>query len=110
MNLHLEEQEIGIAINAADSEAFVTITGYPMYLRKFEQLAAKYPEAYKLTGEEKDENGVVYCRKYLVQKRYIRFGKPASEAKRESGKRLAVNRQANIDTSLKTRPEIDEQG
>jgi hypothetical protein len=97
MIFHLDEQEIGIAINAADTFAVVTVTGYPMYLRKLEQLAAKYPEAYKLTHEETDENGAIYCRQYHVEKKYIKFGKPASEARKEVGRRLAANMRANND-------------
>jgi hypothetical protein len=90
MNFKLNEQEIGIAINAEDKEALITITGYPAYLRKFEKLSNEFPEDYRLLNEYTDE-GEVYGRRYAVNKRYIRFGKPASEARKENGRKLAEN-------------------
>ena len=92
MKFSRDEQEAGICINADSDRAIITVTAYPLYLRKFELLSAKYPEAYKLLGEEQDEEGKVYCRRYSVDKKYIRFGKPASEAKRALGRRLAATR------------------
>jgi hypothetical protein len=86
MKLHLDEQQLGIDITASEKEAIVTVTGYPKYMRKLSQLAEKYPQAYKLTGTEKDENGEIYCLHLRVDKRYIRFGKPASAEKCEAAR------------------------
>jgi hypothetical protein len=86
MKLHLDEQQLGIDITASEKEAIVTVTGYPKYMRKLSQLAEKYPQAYKLTGTEKDENGEIYCLHLRIDKRYIRFGKPASEARCEAAR------------------------
>lgn len=92
MKFQRNEQEVGISINADDERARVTVTGYPKYLRQLAALSAKYPDAYKLLHEERDPAGEVYSRSYSVDKRYIKWGKPASEAQRERGRRLATER------------------
>jgi DNA modification methylase len=94
MKFALDEMETAIIMNCADKEATVVITGDKVRLRKFEQLAEKYPETYKLLSEEKDGTEVYY-RKYSVPRKYIRFGKPPSEAKIALGKRLADSRTQN---------------
>ena len=103
MKFKLDEQEIGISINAADTTAMITITGYPAYLRKFKKLSDAFPEDYKLLKEHFDA-GEVYARQYLVTKKYIKFGKPPTEARKEQGRKAAeylkVNKgaQAKVDS------------
>jgi len=90
MKLKNNEQEIGISINAADQEAYITITGYQAYLRKFENLSSLFPKEYKLVNEQYDNTtGEIYGRSYMVNKKRIRFSKPASEERKEQGRRAA---------------------
>jgi hypothetical protein len=91
MKFKTDEMELGIAINAADKEAMITVTGYQTYLRKLEKLSKEFPEDYKLLKEHLDpENGEIYARQYLVNKKYVRFGKPASAKRIEQGKAAAA--------------------
>jgi len=98
MNFKLDEQEIGIVINAADKYALITITGYKLYLRKLEKLSNKYPEEYQLIKEYYDNDGILYGKSYKVNKRFIRLGKPASKERQEQGRRAAEIMRANKGT------------
>ncbi len=89
MDFHLDEQEIGVSVNAADKEARVIVTGYKQYMRKLDLLCEKYPKEYKRTGEHKSADGEVYGAVYTFPAKYLRFGHPASEAKRAAGKKAA---------------------
>lgn len=89
MDFHLDEQEIGVSVNAADKEARVIVTGYKQYMRKLDLLCEKYPKEYKRTGEHKNAAGEVCGTIYTFPAKYIRFGHPASEAKRAAGKKAA---------------------
>ena len=79
-----EERETHIMWNAATKTATID-TADPTVIRKLDKLAAEYPEAYRVTRTDN-----LYGTKwYEVDTRYIRFGKPASEARRAANRRAA---------------------
>lgn len=78
------EQETVIVWDAEGKTATVDTTD-PVTIRKLDKLVAEYPETYQLVSEDTLYN----AKRYEVPAKYIRFGKPASEARREAGKRLA---------------------
>lgn len=89
------EQETVILWDAESRTATVD-TADPVTLRKLEKLAAQYPEVYRLVSED----SLYTARRYEVPAKYIRFGKPPSEARKEAGKRLAsILRRETNDTA-----------
>lgn len=80
------EQETIIAWDA-ESRAATIDTADPVTIRKLDKLVAEHPEVYRLVAED-----VLYnAKRYEVPAKYIRFGKPASEAQREASKRKAAH-------------------
>ena len=65
-------------------------TASPVSMRKLDRLCAEYPEEYLKVWEEKDRDGRVTAAKYHTGCKYIRFGKPASEARRAHGRMVAA--------------------
>lgn len=83
-NLTREEQETHIMWNAATKTATID-TADPAVIRKLDKLTQEHPEAYRITRTDE-----LYGTKwYEVDARYIRFGKPASEAVREAARAKA---------------------
>lgn len=76
-----EEQETHITWNAADKTATID-TADPAVIRKLDRLAAEHPEAYSVVKED-PRYGTKWFR---TNARFIRFGKPASEAVKEAGR------------------------
>ena len=79
------EQETSIVWDEEEKIARI-YTASPVTIRKLDKLVAEHPEAYKKLWEQVDG----MAKKYEVAKRYIRFGKPASEAMKEHGRRVAA--------------------
>lgn len=76
------EQETVIVWDAEFRTATID-TADPVTIRKLDKLVAEYPEEYRLVLED-----TLYgAKRYEVPARYIRFGKPASEAQREASRR-----------------------
>jgi|GEM_PF-1656398 len=83
--LTLEEQET--TINWCRAEETATIdTADPVVMRKLDKLAEAYPDVYKV--DRVDPNYT--AKRYSIPARYIRFGKPASVARREAARRNSV--------------------
>lgn len=78
------EQETSIVWDEDEKVARI-YTASPVTIRKLEKLVAACPEAYRRVWEQPDG----LARKYEVNKRYIRFGKPASEARKEAARKNA---------------------
>ena len=85
MGYRLYEQETSIMWDEEEKIARI-YTASPAMIRKFDNLSANYPDAYKCVWEQDDG----LAKKYEVSKRFIRFGKPASEAKKEAGRKIAA--------------------
>ena len=93
-NLTKEERETTITWNAAERLAYID-TADPALIRKLDKLAAQYPDTYRETCRDDDFK----TRVFEVDARYIRFGKPASEARREHGRRLGESNRRRINSA-----------
>lgn len=78
--LQAAERETTIRWDAEEKVAHI-YTGDPVYIRKLDKLCENHPDEYKLV--QRDEYGA----RYIGPARLIRFGKPASEARREAARR-----------------------
>ena len=79
------EQETSIVWDEEEKVARI-YTASPVSIRKFDKLCAACPDTYKCTWEQDDG----LAKKYEVNKRFIRFGKPATEARKEHGRKIAA--------------------
>lgn len=76
-----EEQETTICWDAATKMADI-FSADPSVIRKLDKLVAEYPDVYRCTKVD-----AKYGNKfYQVPAKYIRFGKPTSEARREASR------------------------
>lgn len=78
------EQETHITWNAEEKTASVW-TCDPATIRKLDKLVSQFPETYQCTEHSNE------FAKYSVAAKFIRFGKPASEARIEAARRNAAN-------------------
>ena len=78
------EMETHITWNAEEKLATV-YTCDPATIRKLDKLVSTCPEAYRCTWEAENPT----AKKYTLPARYVRFGKPASEAMKAAGRRGA---------------------
>ena len=92
-----QEMETSIVWDDAQKTARV-YTASPVTMRKLEKLAAQFPDVYRRTWTE-ETGGKVTAAKYEVDARYVRFGKPASEAQIARGKMLT---RAKINSAPRT--------
>ncbi len=97
-NLSRAEQETTIRWDAEANTAIID-TATPSVIRKLDKLVETHPETYKCIFVDSD----FYAKKYEVAAGFIRFGKPASEARKKAGRASAARLNASkIDsTSLK---------
>jgi hypothetical protein len=86
------EQETTINYNAEEKAAEI-YTADPSIMRKLKKLNGQYPDVY-VCKELKE-----FQAKYMVPKKYIRFGKPPSEARIEASRRNAENMRNNTFTN-----------
>lgn len=83
-NYTRSERETTIIFNEEEKAAYVW-TCSPVMMRKLDSRAQEFPESYQCVHV--DDDG--YAKRYKITKRLIRFGKPASEAQKERGRRVA---------------------
>jgi len=83
------EQETSIVW---DEEQKVTriYTASPATMRKLDKLCEACPDEYGRTWTETDKSGKVTAAKYEVAAKFIKFAKPASEARKEAGRRAVA--------------------
>ena len=81
------EQETVIRWDAEEKIAYID-AATPTTIRKLDKLAEELPEVYRCVSVDPRYN----AKRYTVPMAYIRFGRPASAARRESGRRLAESR------------------
>lgn len=91
MNYTKYEAETTVTFN--DAERMVNIySASPVVMRRLDKLCENFPDVYKCIWTE--DGGT--AKKYTVgDKKYIKFGKPASEAMKNHGRDLAAKRLAN---------------
>lgn len=81
------EQETSIVWDEEEQIAHIYAAS-PVTMRKLDKLVAEFPDVYKCVWIDKDGS----AKKYEVTKRLIRFGKPASEARKEAAReRMRAN-------------------
>ena len=83
------EQETSIVWDEEQKVARI-YTASPATMRKLDKLCEACPDEYKQTWTETDKNGRVTAAKYQVPAKLVRFAKPASEARKEAGRRIAA--------------------
>lgn len=81
------ETETHITWDAEQKQATV-YTCDPATMRKLDKLVRECPEAYRCIWEGENPT----ARKYTFPARYVRFGKPATEARIAAGKRVSAAR------------------
>lgn len=89
MSYSRAEQETSIVWDEEEKVAHI-YTASPVTMRKLDKLCAAYPDEYKCLLVEKAGERITAA-KYTVPSKRIRFGKPASEAKREAARNAAKN-------------------
>jgi hypothetical protein len=85
MSISRAEQETSIVWEEEEKIANI-YTCSTVTMRKLDKLCEQFPDEYKCIKTIK------YQKKYTVPARYIRFGKPASEAMKERGRMIAQKR------------------
>jgi len=83
--LKSEERETVILFNAADKGVEID-TADPVVIRKLDKLCEQFPEVYSCVREDEKYQAKSYT---IVSKKLIRFGKPATEKQKETGRKLA---------------------
>lgn len=78
-NLTLPERETTVRWDAEERVAHI-YTADPVYMRKLDKLTDQFPDVYKQVMRDQ------YGAKYTVPIKYVRFGKPASEAQKEANR------------------------
>lgn len=89
MNYSKAEQETTVVWDEEQKVARI-YTASPITLRKLNKLCEACPDEYRQTWTETDKNGRVTAAKYEVAAKYVKFAKPASEARKEAGRRIAA--------------------
>ncbi len=74
-----DEQETSVVWDEFEQIAHIYVSS-PVSMRKLDKLVEEFPDVYKCMWTDKDGS----AKKYTVPKKFIRFGKPASEAKKAS--------------------------
>ena len=83
------EQETSIVWDE-EMKAANIYTASPITLRKLDKLCKACPDEYRQVWTETDKSGKVTAAKYEVAAKFIKFAKPASEARKEAGRRIAA--------------------
>lgn len=84
------EQETTIVWDEETKQASI-YTASPVTMRKLDKLCAECPDVYANTWA--DISGT--AKRYTVNARYVRFGKPPTEARKECGRKLSERRKIN---------------
>lgn len=85
ISLSRMEMETHIAWDAEQKIATV-YTCDPISIRRLDKLVRECPEAYRCIWQEENPT----AKKYIVPARFVRFGKPVSEAVRAANKRNGI--------------------
>jgi hypothetical protein len=88
MNYSRAEQETSIVWDEEEKVAHI-YTASPVTMRKLDKLCSAHPEEYKRVWVEKAGERVTAA-KYTAPSKRIRYGKPASQARRDSAQTAAA--------------------
>ena len=86
MQYSKQEQETTITWDEQERIAHI-YSSSPITIRKLDKLVVQFPDTYSCVWSEPGDT----AKKYKVQPKYIRFGKPASEARIEASRRNLAN-------------------
>ena len=89
------EQETSIVWDEEQKVARI-YTASPATMRKLDKLCEACPDEYTRTWTETDKKGRVTAAKYEVAAKLVKFGKPASEARKEAGRRVMAARREKL--------------
>ena len=84
-----QEQETSIVWDEEEKVARI-YTASPVSMRKLDRLCEQYPAEYRKVCEEKDADGRVTAARYQTGCKRVKFVKPASEAMKAHGRRIAA--------------------
>lgn len=86
-----QEQEMTLTVVRAD-DVVTCYTSDRVYMRKLDKLHQEFPDVYKRTWEDGQVmgDGLPMGVRYEFPRRYLRFGKPASEAQQAARRANAV--------------------
>lgn len=92
--LTLAEQETTVTMSR-DLHTAQIYTSDRLVMSKLDKLCVDYPDTYKCEWVDKHVmgDGVPMGKRYTVNKKYVKFRKPASAAKIEAGRRISSYRQ-----------------
>jgi hypothetical protein len=79
--------ETSISMNAEEKTAEIFTTD-PVYLRKLTKLHEQYPDTYESIEDKTDTDGTRQA-KFRAAKKFIRFGRPESDAQKERGRQAS---------------------
>lgn len=82
------EQETTVVWDEEEKVARIW-TASPVSMRKLDRLCEEYPGEYVKVDEERDGDGRVVAARYRTGCKRVKFSRPASEARREQGRRIA---------------------
>ena len=83
------EQETSIVWDEEEKVAHI-YTASPVSMRRLDKLCEDYPAEYQRVWVETDQDGRVIAARYQTGCKRVKFGRPASEARREHGRRIAA--------------------
>lgn len=83
------EQETSIVWDEEEKVARI-YTASPVSMRKLDRLCEEHPAEYQRVWVETDADGRVTAARYQTGCKMVRFKRPASEARREQGRRIAA--------------------
>lgn len=95
MSYSKAEQETSIVWDEEQKVARI-YTASPATMRKLDKLCEVCPDEYTRTWTETDKKDRVTAAKYEVAAKYVKFGKPASEARKEAGRRAMAARREKL--------------
>lgn len=93
MDYRLSTQEQELTLTAVRADDVVTCyTSDRVYMRKLDKLHQEFPDVYRLvwTDSQIMGDGAPMGKRYQFPRRYLRFGKPASEAQQAARRANAV--------------------
>lgn len=86
-----QEQELVVTVTRAD-DVVTCYTSDRVHMRKLDKLHQEFPDVYRLvwTDSQIMGDGAPMGKRYQFPRRYLRFGKPASEAQQAARRANAV--------------------
>lgn len=75
-----------------EQKTAVLYTASPIVMRKLDRLCDEFPGVYDRVWQEIDAEGKVTAARYTLPKKYVKFGKPPSEARKAASRKAIEKR------------------